>query len=98
METIRAYAGIRNRFGEIGRRYLSELKLGTFVFYKGFDKSASGFADLGTYGSTILGDFNNKNNLLYVVERIPHNELISYIGGKPSRYSSIIKPQKVSFD
>jgi cytosine deaminase len=98
MEMIRAYTRLRYDLTEKNidaLYYLHEPKHGTIVMYKGFDKSASSFADLGAYGSTILGELNNERNLLYCNERIAHNKMMKYIQNMPPRYRNLIKPQPI---
>ncbi len=97
-ETIRAYQRVRyelSAYDKEALHYLCEPKFGTFVFVKGFDKGAQSFADLGAYGSTILGTLENEANLQYVTPRIDHGELERFIKGMPPRYSSLIKPRRV---
>lgn len=99
MEMIRAYARLRYDLttdNNDALYYLHEPKHGTIVFFKGFDKSAASFADLGAYGSTILGTLENDRNLLYYHERIAQSELMTYIHNMPPRYRDLIKPQRVS--
>lgn len=98
MEMIRAYT--RLRYDLTAEKndalyYLHEPKHGTIVMYKGFDKSAASFADLGAYGSTILGTLDNDRNLLYCQESIPHDDLMTYIHNMPPRYKDLIKPQPI---
>ena len=98
METIRAYQKVRYTLSQNGNdalAYLCDPKFGTFVFVKGFDKGAQSFADLGAYGSTILGELDNYNNLQYISPRIRHADLLEYIGKMPSRYSKLIHPKRV---
>lgn len=98
MVTERTYQKVRyelTKYNENALKYLCDPSLGSFIFVKGFDKSAESFADIGAYGSTLLNEPCD-NNLQYIQERIPQKELTAYIAGLPSRYSARIKPVKVS--
>jgi len=99
METIRAYQKIRydlSTYSKDALCYLSEPKFGSFIFVKGFDCGTQSFADLGAYGSTILGTLSNDNNLQYITPRIPQRVLDSFISEMPPRYRSLIKPRRVA--
>ncbi|MDV0446952.1 hypothetical protein MsAg5_08200 [Methanosarcinaceae archaeon Ag5] len=94
METVRAYQKVRydlSKTSNTDLKYLCDPSFGTFVFVKGFDKSAPSFTDFGAYGSTML-NAPMPENLQYIIPRIDHNELLNYIGGMPKRYGNIIKP------
>lgn len=98
METIRAYQKVRYTLCQKENetlQYLCDPKFGTFVFVKGFDKGTQSFADLGAYGSTILGTLENQNNLQYVSPRIGHSDLLAYIGKMPPRYKDLIHPKRI---
>lgn len=97
MRTARAYQRVRYELTDKSNDalyYLCDPSQGTFVFVRGFDKSAQSFADLGAYGSTMLNT-PGEHNLQYIMPRISHEELLSYIAGMPERYSKIIKPELV---
>ncbi len=98
METIRAYQAVRYSLSNENKealKYFCEPKFGTFVFVKGFDTSAASFADLGAYGSTILGNVDNPNNLQYVLPRITQEALDTHISRMPPRYRQLIRPKQV---
>ncbi len=97
MRTARAYQEVRYKLTDKSNDalyYLCDPSQGTFVFVRGFDKSAQSFADLGAYGSTMLNT-PCEHNLQYIMPRIPQEELLNYIADMPERYSKVIKPELV---
>ncbi|WP_426195600.1 nucleoside deaminase [Massilia sp. DWR3-1-1] len=101
MECTRQYAQLRYQLllgadavtAEAVRRYLGHPKHGTFVLALGPDDSATGFMNLGAYGSTMEGPLpaDNPRQLQYVVPRMTPPALQALCGQLPPLYSEVIR-------
>lgn len=95
MLTLRTYTKLRYDLGDRGRQYLCPTKCGAFIFYREFDMSAVSLADMGAYGSSIIGDGRSPKNLQYIVPYENQKEMREYIEGMADRYKNVLKPMRV---
>ncbi len=101
MECTRQYAQLRYKLmhgatqevcAEV-RQYLAHPREGTFVFAVGPDDSASGFMDLGAYGSTMEGPLpaDNPAQFQYVRAGQDAAALRALCEALPPLYRNVIK-------
>jgi tRNA(Arg) A34 adenosine deaminase TadA len=96
MECTRQYAQLRYKLmhgasDEVRldvRRHLAHPKMGTFVFARGPDASATSFMNLGAYGSTMEGALppENPTQFQYVKPSVPHEQLLALCASMPPLY------------